>query len=330
MKKKRIVSIIFTLLIVLISILPVQVFGSSEPAQQQNADSSAAGESTATSAKWNVMLLIDKSGSMQTSDAERKAIAAAKLFVDELSSADNSEVASYTDLGIMTFALETEKVTEFASMKSAESREYAKAMIDGIKYMDKGTGGTDLGVAVEAATKQLDAYAEEGDRNMVVLFTDGWTENVENPEKSKQSLNKGFETAKALGAEIFVVGWNNGGNTIPAKGIEEIQYIANTAQLGDGVERVREGDKTAKKLLCNYLITNDWNSVRSFYTAVHAGMSGSEVEEIQDGVFHIESAEIVEVEVISSRSESHVAPSFCLASSSRNPSIFRKDNLGMF
>ena len=160
MKRVRFGAILLSLLLLLIGMLSVPVSGS-DAQQEAPASTSAEGESTALSAKWNVMMLIDKSGSMQTSDADRKAIDAAKLFVDELASTENTEMASYTDLGIMTFALETEKIVDFSSMKSEESRDYAKAMIDGIKYMAKGTGGTDLGVAVEAAAKQLDAHAEE-------------------------------------------------------------------------------------------------------------------------------------------------------------------------
>jgi hypothetical protein len=44
--------------------------------------------------------------------------------------------------------------------------------------------------------------------------------------------------------------------------------------------------------------------VRSFYTAIHASMTGSGVEEIQNGVFKIDSPEIVEAEVIISSKDS--------------------------
>lgn len=300
---KRLLSggMLLSALLICISILYIPVWGASTESQI-----SASGESTALSAKWNVMMLIDKSGSMNGSDKDRQAIEAAKMFIDELASTENDEVASYTDLAIMSFSLQAEKVTEFSSIKSVESRDYAKTMVDGIQYEPSsfnGKGGTDLGIAVEAAANALDAHSEEGEKNMIVLFTDGWSQNVVNQKLSKKSLENGFRVAAELGAEIFVVGWNNGGTFIPDQGIKEIQHIANTAQIGEGVVKVMSGDKTANKSLGNYLITYDWNDVRSFYTAIHASMTDSDVEEIKDGVFRLDSPEIVEAEVIISSTD---------------------------
>lgn len=223
----------------------------------------AVGESLELPA-YNIAILIDKSGSMNTTDKNHLAQEAAKMFVDSLYNETNSDGgsnSSASQVGVIAFADTVETVTEMKEVNS-ENLEGIKTDIGAIEYYEINTHGTDLGLAVKSATDMLNKNRSDERKNLVILFTDGYTEEVADLKQSAQDLADGLKAAETLESEIFVIGLNYEGR-IKEKGKEEIWNIANSTQRGGGLVSPDEKDRTSGK--ANYLVTDSMQKIKSFY-----------------------------------------------------------------
>lgn len=255
----------------------------------------ASGVSTVTAQSYNIMLLIDKSGSMNGTDGNGLARSAACQFVDQLSMTYD-DLMPVSNVGVKTFDQTTHPILDGAMPELNEAnRDNLKSEIRKIVYNESGTGGTDLGVAVYDAAVELQEKKAELSKNMIVMFTDGWTDEVDK-EASKAKRDSALKIADELECEIFIVGLNHQG-TIPQEGREEIYKLADTAQIGEGIELAEGDDTNARGGKVNYLITDDIGEIREFYGKIYAQMLNCEVEFIDNHEFAVGSGGIREAVV---------------------------------
>lgn len=244
---------------------------------------------------YNIMLLIDKSGSMNSTDQQRLALSAACQFVDQLSTTYGDKVLTM-QIGALAFGQMTEEVAPLLNLESEENTKRLKDGINAIQYNKSGTGGTDLGVALRDAAMELKENGVKDGRNAIVLFTDGYSDNVLDAQVSAQALEEAFKQASELESEIYVVGLNQG-NFIKPEGQAEIYHIADTAQIGEGLMPRAENDTFTESPWVNYLITDNMDDVREFYIALYAHMFQSEWEYVDNHEFEIETGGVLEANV---------------------------------
>ncbi len=253
------------------------------------------GISRVTSQPYNVMLLIDKSGSMNATDRPRLALSAGCQFVDQLCT-NYSDRSQIVKVGVMAFSQTTEVVSPLLSLDSEENTNFLKSEIRKIEYLPVNTGGTDLGMAVHDAAEALLSQNRDGSRNMIVMFTDGCSENVLDSQASASALDEAYKMAEELDSEIFIVGLN-ADDRIDPKGQQEIFRIADTAQKGEGILDKEKEDSFAVGESVNYKITDNMGDVREFYIRIYAGMFQSELEFLDNHEFFITSGGILEADV---------------------------------
>lgn len=251
--------------------------------------------SNITSIPNNVILLIDKSGSMNGTDGNHLAKSAACQFIDQLCYS-NSDTTAITNVGVMAFSQKTELLSAPLTLDSDVNASYLKSEINKIKYNKSGTGGTDLGTAFYDATITLQKHSKDNSNNIIVLFTDGYSDNVLDESVSNENLNKAFGISSELGAQVFVVGLNHN-NAITDAGKQEIYNIADTAQYEDGIANPDKNDNYAKFDKINYLVTDNIDDVREFYISIYARMVNGTPEPLDNYQFAVTTGGIIEADV---------------------------------
>ena len=238
---------------------------------------------------YNIVLLIDKSGSMNATDPEGLAVSAAGMFVDSLYNESLMAQATGTDgdrskVGVISFSADSQTETIPIELESETEVSFVTDKIESITYDKVNTGATDLGRAVLSGTEMIKNAQDGVRKNMMILFTDGFTDalSAEGMERSSAMMAEGLEAARQMGCEIYVVGLNYQGR-INAQGRAEIWNIANSTQAGDGL-MLPDSDDTSAAARVNYLITDSRQAVNEFYTAIFGMMMGSESTPVQPGV----------------------------------------------
>ena len=240
----------------------------------------AAAAESAAGQPYNIALLIDKSGSMNATDPERLAVSAAGMFVNSLYTESLMDQAAGTGgarsrVGVISFSADTETETIPVELTSEAEVSFVAGKLDAVTYDKVNTGATDLGRAVLAGTEMLKDAQDGVRKNMIILFTDGYTDALspEGMERSAAMMAEGLEAARQLGCEIYVVGLNYQGR-INDQGRAEIWNIANSTQSGEGLLLPDSNDAGAASRV-NYLITDSRQEVSDFYNAIFGMMMGS-------------------------------------------------------
>ncbi len=225
-------------------------------------------ETTVLADEFNIMLIIDKSGSMNNSDAGHVAQDAACMFVDSFQVSNSS-------IGLVTFSNESTVISNPIDMSHKTNKKKLKKSIEAIEYDKLGTGGTDLGDAVYTAASVLKDTADKDKKNLIIMFTDGYTEGLSSEalEVSNKKLESGIETAQQLDCEVYIVGLNSGGG-IEEKGVNQIAYIASQTQKNEGINNPSPYDEASTGKV-NYLITDSTNGIYTFYTQIFALLNGA-------------------------------------------------------
>ena len=240
----------------------------------------AAAAESAAGQPYNIALLIGKSGSMNATDPERLAVSAAGMFVNSLYTESLMDQAAGTGgarsrVGVISFSADTETETIPVELTSEAEVSFVAGKIDAVTYDKVNTGATDLGRAVLAGTEMLKDAQDGVRKNMIILFTDGYTDALspEGMERSAAMMAEGLEAARQLSCEIYVVGLNYQGR-INDQGRAEIWNIANSTQSGEGLLLPDSNDAGAASRV-NYLITDSRQEVSDFYNAIFGMMMGS-------------------------------------------------------
>lgn len=243
------------------------------PKIPSRADGEIKSSSNVLNDKYNIMLVIDKSGSMKETDRDELALDAASMFIDQLDTND-------CKIGAIAFDTDTELISEPIDIRDSNSKQTLKNAIVSIKYGNK---NTDLGKAVNYATDVLSQNSEADRKNLIVLFTDGYTDGKDVDKVESQNLmDKGINTAKnELNCEIYVVGLNYGGNSIEEEGVQEISNISRNTQVGDGVEPPYSLDTNSGSGKVNYKITESAYEVYTFYQDIFAKLNGTEAISVE-------------------------------------------------
>lgn len=122
----------------------------------------------------DIVLIIDRSGTMNRNDPKNLALQAAKMFVDRSSTTGDS-------IAIIWYGYSVSPATRFYDMSSAIDREGIKDALDHEDITKvKGNEDTNTGAALEAAYKLISTRKNDptyaSHKFAIVLFSDGYTD----------------------------------------------------------------------------------------------------------------------------------------------------------
>lgn len=202
----------------------------------------------------DVVIVMDKSGSMRGADRERIAIEAAKMFID-------MEKTSGANVAVVEFSTEV-KTDGLLSMDSQEVKTYLKSVLDNIEYVN--LAHTDTGAALKTAVSLLEGSDTEN-KKAVILFTDGRTQittGLRTLEESVADRDGAVAAAAKSGYPIYTVGLNynhdvdeeeltrmsvlTGGRTLITSDVRELPEFFNSIfqDLGN-IDEIEVGTLTA-------------------------------------------------------------------------------------
>ncbi|OMD89714.1 vWA domain-containing protein [Paenibacillus odorifer] len=160
----------------------------------------------ATSAQSHIdaVLLIDVSNSMKTSDKNKIANEAMKMFIDMLSTqGDKVGIVAYTD--------KVQREKALLQISSESDKQDLKDFIDGL---DRGAY-TDIAIGVEEAVKVLQNGSDPSHEPIIVMLADGNNDfnkaTGRTQSESDKELKAAVEVAKKNGYPIYTIGLNADG-----------------------------------------------------------------------------------------------------------------------
>ena len=165
----------------------------------------AAGEAT----NLDVVMVLDVSGSMKTTDPKRISFEGAKLFVDMMESLNSRA-------GFAAFDTAVKNQYDLTDLDSTADKTEIKKAIDALEYTK---GDTNIGTALDAAVKMLETAGDTGNKKMVLFFTDGDIDLDNRPDVESDQEKKSLEDSRAAAARaaengigIYTIGLNAGKN----------------------------------------------------------------------------------------------------------------------
>lgn len=168
----------------------------------------------------DVILAIDTSGSMRTTDPERIALEAAMLFMDMMET-------RHSRIGIIGFSSEVHSVMPLTPINDPVIRNTIRETVSAFEYQ----GWTDIGKALRYAAQMLLDDPEPENSPMILLFTDG---RIELPDWYERSIEISYDDAwwavDNVGdfAAIYTIGLNYD-NTLNIEFLEEIANRTSAA-----------------------------------------------------------------------------------------------------
>ncbi len=199
---KKTVCLILAILLIatLLSVVSAEEEGASGDNRQMN--------------RYNVVLVVDASGSMKDNDPDEYRFEAIELFVSLLANGGNHVGGVVFGSGVRA----TQDITEIKG-KSEKS-----ALIEQIRGQSA-KGWTDTGEALRTAVEMLDNGADESLPSIIILLTDGITE-MSDEKKTAESIEKkedALEAARDKGYQIYTIALN----CEQSANSTEMQQIAN-------------------------------------------------------------------------------------------------------
>lgn len=151
----------------------------------------------------DVVIVVDSSGSMKSTDPSRVAVEGAKMFIDMM------ETSGY-QVGFVPFSSALGNVIELTTINSAADKQSFKSKIDALEY----SGDTDIGAALKKATEMLLADTSGNDR-FILFLTDGAIDLGKNPSRSNDDSYddaiRAADAANDAGIPIYSIGLNANG-----------------------------------------------------------------------------------------------------------------------
>ncbi|MCL2165565.1 MAG: VWA domain-containing protein [Oscillospiraceae bacterium] len=157
--------------------------------------------------RFNVVFVVDCSGSMRYTDAVGFRYQAADLFLGLLTEAGGNQVGKV----LFNDTVLTPNETMGASGTMRDKR----AISDSIRSGPVG-GDTDVGKALKAATELLDKHRDENLPSVIVLLTDGKTEGVD-LIASNTAKQAAIQVCRNKDYKVFGVTLNQNGGADPAE-----------------------------------------------------------------------------------------------------------------
>ena len=152
----------------------------------------------------DVILVIDTSGSMRTTDPERIALEAASLFMDMMET-------RHSRIGIIAFSGDLHSVVPLSPLHEVATRRSIRSNVADFVYH----GWTDIGMALRTAAEMLLESPEDNNSPMILLFTDGRIELAEWSERTMEdSYNDAWWAVTQMEdiAPIYTIGLNYDGS----------------------------------------------------------------------------------------------------------------------
>ena len=178
--------------------------------------------------KYNIVLVVDNSGSMKSTDPDSLRVEAVRYFLANMTNSGNK-------VGGIIFA--NKPVPSTGVLLSIDSAS-DKKKIENFFNLPKKESGTDIGSALLAATTMLDNSRDPKLPSVIILMTDGRTEDLDEKgtEQSEVNLEQAIANAKAHGYKVYCVGLNADGKVDRYT----LQNIAN--ETGGKYEEVDTSD----------------------------------------------------------------------------------------
>lgn len=175
----------------------------------------------------DVVLTIDTSGSMKSSDEERLVMQAVQMFTNMMPSTDGR-------VGIVGF---NETATVYSQrngkpamldMNDAGSPQEIRSILEGVKY----AGDTASGNGLFAATELLKSEKRDGSSAALILFSDG-VDDLNSELKfneSEENLTDALQWCASNGVPIYTVGFNyklkDGKDSLSGEGMDRLNRIS--------------------------------------------------------------------------------------------------------
>lgn len=231
--------------------------------------------------EFDMVLLIDRSGSMKTTDRSQFVKDAAKMVVDLCDEGSNSRIA------VMSFDTAVYS-SGFISILDNYNRELIKSEISSINYA---AGGTDIGLALLTAVDTVCDEADPEKKKMIILFTDGYTQDLDNKtlDESEGQLRSALEKAIQNDCRIFTIGTNYNGS-MSENGRAALEGIRDF-QIANGVEN--SGDE-----LLTVIDARDQDGMQAVVTEFEKLYATTGERVIHEGNLVIESSNVSEANII--------------------------------
>ena len=167
-------------------------------------------EETTTSEKIAVSLVIDTSGSMADTDPNNLRKTAAEIFIDLLSPDDY--------FGVVMFSTDAVEAIPMQQVVSMENKANLKSTL---APAITASGDTDYLKALQAAEYQLDSFAEQDVRKVIIFLTDGVPDpnsaQRDNPDFMSEYMDSIWATTANVGLKdypIYTLGFGNSDQSI--------------------------------------------------------------------------------------------------------------------
>ena len=245
--KKQIVALITALVVLIASFSMMVVTVGAENAQ---AATSATTNDTSTARKFNVVLVVDASNSMNSTDTEGWRFEAIDQFLSLLSMKGNH-------IGTVVF---NDKVLSANGMNAVTSKNDKQSASDAVKSVNA-IGFTNIGAAIAKANELL----KKGDPalpSIILLLSDG---NTEMPTEAEQKVavtaqKNAIAEAKNNDTAIYCVGLNANGKIDPTE-------LSEIASQTNGVFKIVSKPDDLKDVF------------KEFYKLIY-GTGGSEIQNV--------------------------------------------------
>ena len=175
----------------------------------------------------DVVLTIDTSGSMKTSDEERLVMQAVQMFTNMMPSTDGR-------VGIVGFNKEATVYTQengkpaMLDMNDVQSVQDIRTILDAVKY----DGDTASGNGLLASTQLLEAEKRDDSNAAIILFSDG-VDDLNSELKfneAQENLTDALQWASVNKVPIYTLGFNyqlkDGKDSLSGEGMSRLQRIS--------------------------------------------------------------------------------------------------------
>ncbi|MCD7867766.1 MAG: VWA domain-containing protein, partial [Clostridiales bacterium] len=188
---------------VLVLSLPAEILR----AEEDSSETVSVSQTTSDNLNYDVIFVIDGSGSMAQSDPQRQRLTAGQLFT-ELAASDTSRA------GYVQFTNYIKEEEELSELSTEEGKEAFRTKLENIPdSTDELTSDTDIALGLTEALLLLkEGGSFDGDRNpVIILLSDGNTDLPNGPrseEESGEELEATLAECASLGVPIYAIGLN--------------------------------------------------------------------------------------------------------------------------